>query len=75
MAFITYTLYLPFIVVYLLGIAIVILIKELCHAWITMIIMVGAWGGHFQFIPNECAKKYKVQIIINNIVYNLFECK
>jgi len=37
--------------------------------------MVGTWGGHFHFIPNECAKKYKVQIIINNIIYNLFKCK
>jgi hypothetical protein len=40
-----------------------------------MTIMVGAWGGHFHFIPNECAKKYKVQIIVNNIIYNLFKCK
>jgi len=40
-----------------------------------MTIMVGAWGGHFYFIPNECEKKYTVQIIANNIIYNLFKCK
>jgi len=34
-----------------------------------MTIMVGAWGGHFQFIPNGCAKRYRVQSIVNNIIY------
>ncbi len=37
--------------------------------------MVGAWGGHFHFIPNGCAKKNRGQIIVNNIIYNLFKCK
>jgi hypothetical protein len=40
-----------------------------------MTIVVGAWGGHFYFIPNERAQKYRVQIIANHIIYNLFKCK
>jgi len=61
---------------HILGIAMVVLIKELCCVYITTSIVVGSWGGYFHFISNMCAKHIRRnKDIENNITYNITKFK
>ncbi len=53
---------------HLLGIAMVLLIKELCHVSITKSIVVGLWGSYFHFISNMCAKHIRCNNNIENTI-------
>jgi len=61
---------------HLLGIAMVVLIKELCHVQIGTSIVVGSWGSYFHFISNIFAKHIRCNNNIeNSIKYNLIKFK